>query len=95
MLSRYDQLEAIPDDARAWEVPGVRGAERLAATLTTGREVANLFKVLATLRTDAEVGTVDEWLWTGPTAEFPAWCERFGSTGLARRVDKLAQRRAG
>ena len=24
----------------------------------------------------------------------PAWCERFGSPGLARRVDKLAQRRA-
>ena len=90
VLSRYGQLEAIPDDARAWEVPGVRGAERLAATLATGREVANLFKVLATLRTDAEVGTVDEWLWTGPTAEFPAWCERFGSAGLARRVDKLA-----
>jgi 5'-3' exonuclease len=95
VLSRYGRLEAIPDDARAWDVPGVRGAERLAATLAAGREVANLFKVLATLRTDAEVGAVDEWLWTGPTAAFPAWCDRFGSAGLVRRVDKLAQRRAG
>src|SRR5205807_6597282 len=49
LLARYGHLEAIPDDARAWEAPGVRGADRLAATLVAGRKVAELFKDLATL----------------------------------------------
>ena len=35
-------------------------APKLAATLAAAREVASLFKVLATLRTDVPVGTVDE-----------------------------------
>ena len=67
VLDRYGHIEAIPDDAKAWDVTGVRGADRLAATLATGRAVADQFKVLATLRTDADVGTVDDWEWQGPT----------------------------
>ncbi len=66
LLARFGHIEAIPDDPRAWDVPGVRGAERLAATLAAGREVAARFKVLATLRLDAPVGAVDEWEWRGP-----------------------------
>ena len=66
LLARYGHIEAIPDDPRAWDVAGVRGTERLAVTLTTGRKVAALFKDLATLRTDADVGTVDDWEWRGP-----------------------------
>ena len=66
----------------------MRGVDRLAATLAAGRDVADRFKVLATLRTDADVGTVDDWEWTGPTPEFAAWCERFGAPRLAARVDE-------
>ena len=58
-----------PTTRAKWDVPGVRGAERLAATLTAGRKVAELFKDLATLRTDADVGTVDDWEWRGPAPE--------------------------
>src|SRR5438132_8986079 len=58
LLARFGHIEAIPDDPRAWDVPGVRGADRLAVTLNTGRTVAELFKDLATLRTDAAVGVV-------------------------------------
>src|SRR4029079_2723990 len=61
VLARFRHIEAIPDDPRAWGVPGVRGADRLAATLVAGREVAARFKLLATLRLDAPVGTVDDW----------------------------------
>ena len=93
LLQRWGHLEAIPDDGRAWDVPGLRSIDRLAATLTAGREVANLFKVLATLRTDADVGTVDDWLWTGPTDEFAAWCERFEQPRLLARAQKLATTR--
>jgi 5'-3' exonuclease len=94
VLERYGHLEAIPDDAAAWDVTGVRGVDRLATTLAAGREVADRFKVLATLRTDADVGRVDDWEWTGPAPEFVAWCERFGSPRLASRVEKLAQKRS-
>ena len=52
-----------------------------------------LFKVLATVRTDADVGTVDDWEWTGPTADFPAWCERFGWPRLADDAAALAAAR--
>lgn len=51
LLARYGHLEAIPDDPATWEVP-VRGAVRLADTLRADRELAMLFRTLATLRTD-------------------------------------------
>src|SRR4051794_31094825 len=73
LLARYGHLESIPDDPRAWDVPGVRGADRLAATLAAARDVAARFKVLATLRLDAPVGTVDDWEWQGPRPELGDW----------------------
>ncbi|GIU87710.1 MAG: hypothetical protein KatS3mg009_2225 [Acidimicrobiia bacterium] len=94
VLARHHHVEAIPDDPGAWGVPGVRGAERLAATLAAGRELVACFKVLATLRTDAAVGTVDDWEWRGPRDDFPDWCERFGAPRLAARVEQLARDRA-
>ena len=93
LLARYGHVEAIPDDAREWDVPGVRGADRLAATLTAGRKVADLFKDLATLRTDAAVGSVDDWEWRGARDDFGDWCVRFGSPKLAERAERLAAKR--
>ena len=93
LLARFGHVEAIPDDPRAWDVPGVRGADRLAATLTAGREVAARFKVLATLRLDAPVGEVDDWEWRGPQAELSDWCARFGSPRILERAAKLAAQR--
>jgi 5'-3' exonuclease len=92
LLARYGHLEDIPADADDWDVT-VRGAAKLAATLAAQREDAELFKLIATVRTDAEVGTVDDWEWTGPTAQFPAWCERFGWPQLATDVLDLARER--
>jgi len=93
LLARYGHLEDIPDDPSRWDVAGVRGTERLAATLAAGRKVAVLFKDLATLRTDAEVGAVDDWQWRGPADDFPDWCARFGWPRLARRAEALATAR--
>jgi 5'-3' exonuclease len=92
LLARYGHLEDIPADADDWDVT-VRGAPKLAATLVSQRADADLFKVLATVRTDAEVGAVDDWQWTGPTAEFPAWCERFDVPRLATEALALADAR--
>jgi 5'-3' exonuclease len=92
LLSRYGHLENIPADATDWDVT-VRGAATLAATLAAQRADAETFKRLATVRTDAVVGTVDDWEWTGPTADFRAWCERFGRPRLADQAAALAAAR--
>jgi len=92
VLARYATIDAIPDRALDWDVE-VRGAKRLAATLAESRADAELFKVLATLRTDAEVGTVDSWEWRGPSAGFADWAERLGQPSLSKKADALAARR--
>ncbi len=88
LLARYGSIAAIPDDPEEWDV-SVRGAAKLAATLAASRDQAELFKHLATLRTDADVGEVDDWRWRGPGPGFDAWCERLGADGLRRRVSAL------
>jgi 5'-3' exonuclease len=93
LLRRYHHVEAIPDDSREWDVQGLRGSDRLAATLVAGREVLACFKVLATLRTDADVGTVDDWRWTGPTDEWAEWCDRLGTPRAFARANALARTR--
>jgi 5'-3' exonuclease len=49
------------------------------------RELALLFKTLATLRTDAPLFTeVKELKWPGPTQRFAEWAERLGDPVIAR-----------
>ena len=93
LLARYRHLEHIPPHAEDWDLT-VRGATKLAATLAAQRADADLFKVLATLRTDADVGAVDNWRWSGPAEDFPAWCERFGWPRLAEDAAALAANRS-
>jgi 5'-3' exonuclease len=92
VLSRYGHIEEIPDDAQAWDVPGLRGVEGRAATLREDRELVALFKDLATLRSDADVGSVGDWEWKGTKPEFEEWSTRVGSPGLAARAARLAKR---
>jgi 5'-3' exonuclease len=93
VLAHYEHLEAIPTLAKDWAVE-VRGAVKLATTLAAQRDDADLFKVLATLRTDHPVGAVAEWRWTGPTPEFGAWTQRLGAPGMLTRAERLAESRA-
>lgn len=51
LLARYETIEAIPDEASAWDVK-LTGAPRLAATLASMRDDALLYKKLATLVRD-------------------------------------------
>ena len=94
VLGRYQHLEEIPKLAMEWDV-SVRGAMRLATTLAEQRELARLFRQLATLRTDAPIDTdVDALRWRGPRAEFAAWSERLGTPALHERASTLAAARA-
>jgi hypothetical protein len=93
VLARYEHFENVPDDAASWNV-SVRGAPKLAATLAEQHDLAILFRDLATLRTDAEVGAVDDWRWEGPAPSWAEWDERLGLGGITQRARRLADRRA-
>jgi 5'-3' exonuclease len=94
VLARYEHLEHVPRLALAWDV-SVRGAMRLATTLAEQREQALLFRTLATLRTDAPIGTdVNALRWTGPRPAFAAWATRLGTPALQQRASVLAATRA-
>ena len=76
VLAKYGHLEAIPDDPKTWAL-NVR-AGSLAVTLKRDRELAMLFRDLATLRTDVPVfESVDELEWHGATPAFAAVKARF------------------
>lgn len=76
VLSRYTYLEAIPLDGRHWEA-AVSNPCGLADVLTKHRDLAYLFRDLATLRTDINLfRSIEELRWTGPTAGFAALAAR-------------------
>ena len=89
VLDRWGHLEDIPADPLDWDA-GVRGAAKLNAVLREQFELALLFRRIATVERDLEVGEVDEWRWTGPTAEFAAVSEEIGNPQLAERAARLA-----
>ena len=65
VLARYEHLEAIPADPRAWNV-SVASPAKLAQTLQRELELALLFRNLATLRTDiALFDDVETLRWNG------------------------------
>ena len=93
VLARWEHLEAIPASSKDWELPGLRGAEKLARSLQDQFELALLFRRIATVELDVPVGTVDDWHWTGPTPAFAEFAARLGAPRLAERAARLAARR--
>jgi hypothetical protein len=93
VLDRWGHLEDIPVDPTTWDA-GVRSAAKLNATLREQFELALLFRRIATVERDADVGTVDEWRWTGPTADFPAVVAELDDPRLIDRAARLAEARA-
>ena len=79
LLAHYKHIVNIPADHTAWKV-SVRGADKLAATLNANRETAELYRVLATLRTDCPIPcSPDELAWRGvDTEKLGAVCEMLG-----------------
>ncbi|HYO43637.1 MAG TPA: 5'-3' exonuclease H3TH domain-containing protein [Candidatus Limnocylindrales bacterium] len=91
VLARYGTLEAVPHNAGDWDVPGLRGAPALAATLRECMADALLFRDLARLRTAADgvsipQSDVDELEWHGADrARWTAFCAEWGLPRLAGR----------
>jgi 5'-3' exonuclease len=92
VLSHYRHLEDIPELALRWEVT-VRGGKALATTLAAERDLALLFRDLATLRVDRSLlDGVAALRWRGPEPEFAELCRRLDAGDLLRRAEALAAR---
>lgn len=74
LLNRYGSIEQFPADV----LDGGR------------RELALLFKDLATLRTNAPLfADIDELRWRGPTSDFAEMAQRIGDPRLVERCEKV------
>ena len=72
VLSKFGHIESIPVSARDWHV-NVLNSASLAATLARERELALLFRTLATLRSDIPLfKNVDDLRWNGARSNFDA-----------------------
>lgn len=88
VLSKFSHLESIPSDWREWRV-NAASASALSHTLSEDRELAMLFRTLATLRTDIHLfEDVDQLRWNGPTPAFAALAARFDAAVTEKRTGK-------
>jgi 5'-3' exonuclease len=90
VLRRWVHLDDVPESAADWDVP-VRGAASLAATLRDHRAEAALYRRLATLNTDADIGdpSLGDLEWRGvPRSELEALCAELGLEGVIGRVHR-------
>ncbi|HEY1756935.1 MAG TPA: 5'-3' exonuclease H3TH domain-containing protein [Bryobacteraceae bacterium] len=79
VLAKFGHLESIPADWDDWHV-NVVSASTLGATLSRERDLALLFRTLATLRTDIPLfEDVDELRWSGPTPGLDLLAARFAA----------------
>jgi 5'-3' exonuclease len=103
VLSVYGHLEAIPDRASTWEVPGIGGgrAMTLAASLRDHHDEAYLYRDLARLRTVDDGVPLrqrhpDELRWDGaPRDIWEAFCDEWGLERLRSRPHRWLDAEAG
>jgi len=88
VLRRFGHIEAIPVDGAEWRA-GVGNSSRLASVLNEQRDLALLFRTLATLRTDAPLfESVDALRWRGPTADFARFADAIAAPELVPRAER-------
>jgi len=81
VLSRFAHIEAIPID----------GVKKRGALSSEQRELALLFRTLATLRDDAPLfNSVERLRWTGPTASFRDYAMHIDAPELIERAERAA-----
>ncbi len=94
VLAHYGHLEAIPDEASEWDpglVARLRTAPALALRLAEERQLAVLFRHLATLQVDSSlVAAVGELAWSGPDDSFVEMAAFLGAPQLLERAERLS-----
>lgn len=92
VLTRYKHLEDIPESVAKWDV-SVRGGASLAMSLREHRDLALLFRELATLVFDVPLvsESVDDLRWRGAhRAPFEVLAEKLAAPDLISRVPRWA-----
>jgi 5'-3' exonuclease len=89
VLARYQHLDHIPRDVASWDV-AVRGAASLAAELAARPAEAQLYRKLATLRTDVPLAEeLTDLEWRGADrAALAAVCEELELESFAEKVPR-------
>lgn len=91
VLARYGHIEDIPLAAGQWDI-SVRGGAKLAKTLADQRDLAILFRRIATLEYDAPINDdVADLKWAGPTERFADIAEATDCTREHERMLKLTR----
>jgi 5'-3' exonuclease len=88
VLTVWKHIQHVPDDPAQWNVPGLRGIDRLALSLREHRDVAMLYQTLATLRFDCPiVCDLDALAWRGIQRELlDPLCAEIGLSADSVRV---------
>ena len=83
LLRQCVRLERIPRDPAQWP-SSIRSAPQLSRVLESARDMALLYRRLATLVTDVPLpGSLEGLRWRGiPRERFEAWCAGLGAAGL-------------
>ena len=82
-LAKFHHIEHIPPDTPS---------RSLAQTLSRNRELAFLFRDLATLRTDIPLfSSVDDLCWNGPNTSFDALARRLDAAKTVKKVESPQQ----
>jgi len=90
-IRRYGHLEDFPSGSL--DLP-VKNSGSLCAAFSNQRDMALLFRRLATLVTqDVIHSTVDELCWRTPPEDFNAMCQRLESPALLERAQSLSRNR--
>jgi 5'-3' exonuclease len=92
VLAKFGSIDAIPRSSGDWALPTLRGAEKLARTLSDQMADALLFRAIATVALDVPVGVVDDWQWRGPTDDLVHVAAKLGAPDLASRAARVFER---
>jgi 5'-3' exonuclease len=94
VLAKFRHIEVVPESSTKWGLP-LRGGVALAATLREQRDLALLFKDLATLRTSVPVrATAERLRWTDPRRAFQRVAAYLGAPELFDQAQAIAKGRA-
>ena len=91
VLSRYEHIESIPDDAGKWRVKSITSgrASTLTGNLSQRYEEALLFRQLSTLRTDVPLKEkLSDLKWQGAWERLNTVCKKLGDENIPKRIPR-------
>jgi 5'-3' exonuclease len=91
VLSRFENIESIPDDAGKWRLKSVSPgrAASLAENLSQRRQEALLYRKLATLRTDVPMKEkLSDLKWQGAWERLRKVCQKLGDERIPERIPR-------